>query len=128
MSSVYGNSDVEAVDRRVARRLASQRITKGFDLEEVPQWMENLPIVTERDARALAEIARESKTLIEERREAVRSGQYAKLVANYRKFAALFQKLDRVGLTEYAVHREDDLEELQQKERKQLQQESAPDR
>ncbi len=120
--------DHTEADRRIARRLASQRIAKGFDLEEVPQWMENLPIVTERDARALAEIARESKTLIEERREAVRSGQYAKLVANYHKFAALFQKLDRVGLTEYAVHREDDLEELQQKERKQLQQESAPDR
>lgn len=120
--------DHTEADRRIARRLASQRIAKGFDLEEVPQWMENLPIVTERDARALAEIARESKTLIEERREAVRSGQYAKLVANYRKFAALFQKLDRVGLTEYAVHREDDLEDLQQKERKQLQQESAPDR
>lgn len=114
--------DHTEADRRVARRLASQRIAKGFDLEEVPRWMENLPVVAEQKARALDEVARESKTLIEERREAVRSGQYAKLVANYHKFATLFQKFDRAGLTEYAVYRENDLEELRQKERKQIQQ------
>jgi len=112
---------MRAADRRVASRIAHQHLAKGFDLEEVPRWMENLPVVTERDARALGEIARESKALVEERREAVRSGAYAKLVANYEKFAKLIQKIDQVGLTEYAVHRENDLEELRQQEKKQIQ-------
>lgn len=119
MRSPYGN--VEAADQRVARRLARQRIARGFDLEEVPRWMENLPLVAEQKARDLDEVARKSKLLIEERREAVRSGQYAKLVANYRKFAALIQEFDQTGLTEYAIHREDDLEELKQSEKRQVQ-------